>query len=91
MSVLKESTNVHRTATTTLVHTPVAAMLVTVWTPMGVAALILMNVRQTLTDVLKTVKTLLARTLVAVILAIGLMQTDTDVMVSGVTNASSCI
>lgn len=82
MSVLKESTNAHRTATITLVPTPVPVMLVTAWMPMGVAVLTLMSVQQTQMDVLKTVQTPLARTLVAAILAIGSMQTGMDVMVS---------
>ena len=75
----------HRIATTTLVHTPVAVMLVTAWMPMGLVALISTSVQQTRTDVLKTVKILLARTLVAVILVIGSMRTDTAVMVSAET------
>ena len=71
-----------KTATTRLVPTPAAAMLVTVWTPMDVAAPTLMNVLLTQTAALKTVKTLLVRTLVAAMLAIVSMLMGTAVMVS---------
>lgn len=82
MSVRKESTSVHRSATTRLVPTPAAVTLVTAWMPMDVAAPTLMNVLLTRTAVLKTVKTLLVRTLVAAMLAIVSMLMGTAVMVS---------
>ena len=82
MSVPKESTSVLKTATIRLVPTPAAVTLGTVWTPMDVAAPILMSVLLTQTAVLKTVKTLLVRTLVVAMLAIVSMLMGMDVMVS---------
>ena len=71
-----------RTAITLTAHTCAAAILVTLWTLMGVAAVILMSVPWTLMAVLRTVKTQLVPTLVVAMLDTGLMLMDVGVMVS---------
>ena len=71
-----------RTAITLTAHTRAAAILVTLWTLMGVAAVILMSVPWTLMAVLRTVKTQLVPTLVVAMLDTGLMLMDVGVMVS---------
>lgn len=73
----------HRTVTTLMARTHVAAMLATHWTPMVLVVVTLMSVHWTLMAVLKTVRILLVPTLVVATLDTGLTLINTDVMVSG--------